>query len=53
MSRLMSIRDTAAFTVINRYKKLIIAFFLIAFLFVLGEITVETFFSEKMPNRSC
>jgi ribose transport system permease protein len=45
MSRLMSIRDNAVFTVINRYKKLIIAFFLIIFLFILGEITVETFFS--------
>jgi len=45
MSRLMSIRDNAAFTIINRYKKLIIAFLLILFLFVLGEITVETFFS--------
>jgi len=45
MSVVTSIRDSAAFKVVDRYKKLIIAFLLIAFLFVLGEIVVETFFS--------
>jgi ribose transport system permease protein len=45
MSRLIGIRYSATRNFVNRYKKLIIAFLLIIFLFVLGEITVETFFS--------
>ena len=36
-------RDSAVYKIIDRYKKLIIAFLLIAFLFVIGEFTVETF----------
>jgi ribose transport system permease protein len=45
MSVVAGIRDSSAYKVVDRYKKLIIAFLLIIFLFVLGEIVVETFFS--------
>ena len=38
-------RDTPVYNAVDRYKKLIIAFLLIVFLFVLGEIVLETFFS--------
>ncbi|MBN2325325.1 MAG: ABC transporter permease [Spirochaetes bacterium] len=36
-------QDSAAYKIIDRHKKLIIAFLLIVFLFVIGEFTVETF----------
>ena len=45
MSTVMSIRGSAAYKIFARYKKLIIAFLLIIFLFVLGEITVSNFLS--------
>jgi len=45
MSIVMSIRGSAANKIFDRYKKLIIAFLLIIFLFVLGEITVSNFLS--------
>ena len=45
MSTVMSIRGSAANKIFDRYKKLIIAFLLIIFLFVLGEITVSNFLS--------
>jgi ribose transport system permease protein len=38
-----NLQDSAAYKIIDRYKKLIIAFLLIVFLFVIGEFTVETF----------
>lgn len=45
MSTVMSIRGSAAYKFFAGYKKLIIAFLLIIFLFVLGEITVSNFLS--------
>ena len=39
------IRESDVYKIADRYKKLLIAFGLIVFLFVLGEIVVETFFS--------
>lgn len=45
MSGLSRFQDGAVYKAVDRYKKLIIAFLLIIFLFVLGEIVVETFFS--------
>jgi ribose transport system permease protein len=45
MSVVTGIRDSSAYKLLDRYKKLIVAFLLIIFLFVLGEIVVETFFS--------
>jgi len=38
-----NLQDSVAYKIIDRYKKLIIAFLLIVFLFVIGEFTVETF----------
>ena len=38
-------RDGAAYAVYDRYKKLLIAFLLIVFLFVLGQVTVSNFLS--------
>jgi len=43
MRSLTNLQDSAAYKIIDRYKKLIIAFLLIVFLFVIGEFTVETF----------
>lgn len=45
MNTVMSMQNSAAFKIYDRYKKFIIAFLLIIFLFVLGEITVSDFFS--------
>ena len=45
MSVLAKIRESGAYKTADRYKKLLVAFGLIVFLFVLGEIVVETFFS--------
>jgi hypothetical protein len=43
MRSFTNLQDSAAYKIIDRYKKLIIAFLLIVFLFVIGEFTVETF----------
>lgn len=43
MRSFTNLQDSTAYKIIDRYKKLIIAFLLIVFLFVIGEFTVETF----------
>ncbi len=45
MSTVMSRQGSAAYKIYDRYKRLIIAFLLIIFLFVLGEVTVSSFLS--------
>jgi len=45
MNTVMSRQNGIAYKIYDRYKKLIVAFLLIIFLFVLGEITVSNFLS--------